>query len=140
MLAFQRFDLDLIPSTARPAKAAKAANVPRDGGPKRGALAGLATLATGELPPTAGAEWGDETAALVQWFLSTTPPARPFALYPGVWIAHPARWWESIRVDIADGPGKGRAYYGALEKDLRRLADLFGDRNVTSEPTINTGA
>ncbi len=38
---------------------------------------------------------------------------------------YPDVWWESIRTDIAVGPGKGRAYYGALQKDLSRLAKLF---------------
>lgn len=70
--------------------------------------------------------WDAEIAATIEWFLATAPPAEPFQLHPGVWIAHPARWWASLRDDIAVGPGKGRAYYGALQKDLRRIAELFG--------------
>ena len=67
---------------------------------------------------------GDD-ASLVRWFLNTEPPAKPFQLHQGVWIAHPARWWASLHDDIAVGPGKGRARYGALQKDLRRLAELL---------------
>ena len=69
--------------------------------------------------------WGDDLP-FVRWFLSSKPPSEPFELCPAVTVLDPARWWESIRVDIAVGPGRGRAHYGALEKDLRRLAELYG--------------
>ena len=72
-----------------------------------------------------GNRWGED-APLVQWFLHATPPAEPFELHQGVTVINPARWWDSIRTDLIGGPGRGRAYYGALQKDLRRLAELFG--------------
>ena len=82
----------------------------------------------GRRPPDAGsprlARWDAETANLIMWFETTEPPARPFELSRGVVVANPARWWEALRRDIAAGPGVGRAYTGALQQDLRRLAEL----------------
>ena len=70
--------------------------------------------------------WDAETAGLVEWFLRTPPPPEPFNLYPGVTVLRPDRFWESIKGDIAGGPGGARARTGAFQKDLRRLAELFG--------------
>ncbi len=74
----------------------------------------------------ASLRWGAETAALIAWFLGTPPTSEPFNLYPGVTVLQPDRFWESLKSDIATGPGKARACTGALQKDLRRLAELFG--------------
>ena len=74
----------------------------------------------------ASLRWGAETAALIAWFLGTPPPPEPFNLYPGVTVLRPDRFWESLKGDIAGGPGKARARPGAFQKDLRRLAELFG--------------
>ena len=70
--------------------------------------------------------WDEETIALINWFSNTPPPAEPFQLYPNVWIARPERYWQALRADITAGPQGPRAHYGALQKDLRRLAVLFG--------------
>ncbi len=70
--------------------------------------------------------WGTEIAALVEWFLRTPPPPEPFELYRGVTVMHPVHFWESLKGDIAGGPGGTRARTGAFQKDLRRLAELFG--------------
>ena len=72
--------------------------------------------------------WDSETATAVRWFLASTPPPRPFQLQPGVVIAHPSRYWEYLRGDIAAGPGGPRAHYGALQSDLRKLHALFGPK------------
>lgn len=79
-----------------------------------------------EKRPSDGPNWDEGTARLVAWFLTTDPPSAPFILHLGVSIARPVRFWHAIRTDIAVGPGKARAYYGALQKDLRRLAELYG--------------
>ena len=70
--------------------------------------------------------WDPEMTRLIGWFLATEPPARPFKLAPGVTVIHPGRCWECLRGDISTGPGKARAYTGALQTDLRRLHELFG--------------
>ena len=70
--------------------------------------------------------WTPETAALIEWFLRTPPPPEPFELYKGVTVMHPVHFWEYLKSDIATGPGKARACTGAFQKDLRRLAELFG--------------
>ena len=74
----------------------------------------------------ASSRWGAETAALVAWFLGTPPPPKPFELYQGVTVLRPDRFWESMEADIAGGPDMARARTGAFQKDLRRLALLFG--------------
>ncbi len=73
-------------------------------------------------------KWDAETAALIEWFLTTSPPRAPFTLTKAVVVAHPARWWEALRRDIAAGPHGPRARYGALQQDLRRLAALMKSR------------
>lgn len=78
----------------------------------------------------ASLRWGAETAALIAWFLGTPPPLGPFELHQGVTVLRPDRFWESLKSDIATGPGKARAFTGALQKDLRRLSELFGSPPV----------
>ena len=70
--------------------------------------------------------WGPETARLIKWFLDTPPPPEPFILYQGVHVSRPLDFWQALKSDIATGPGKARAYTWAFQKDLRRLAELFG--------------
>ena len=76
--------------------------------------------------------WDAETAALIDWFLRTPPPPEPFELCQGVTVLRPDRFWESLESDIATGPGKARAFTGALGKDLRRLAELFGSPSTAA--------
>ncbi len=70
--------------------------------------------------------WEPGIAALIEWFNKTPPPPEPFELHQGVTVLRPDRFWEYLESDIATGPGKARAYTGAFQKDLRRLAELFG--------------
>ena len=74
--------------------------------------------------PTADG-WDRETQRLIDWFLTTSPPAEPFELCRGVTVLDPARWWRSIEGDIASGPNGPRARYGAVQGDLRRLHALM---------------
>ena len=69
--------------------------------------------------------WDAETAEIIEWFLTTSPPREPFTLSKAVVVAHPARWWEALCRDVAAGPHGPRARYGALQQDLRRLAALL---------------
>ena len=101
--------------------------------PSDGPRAGRCSSRTPELPrprtdrtDKSPSGWDEETIARINWFSKTPPPAEPFQLYPNVWIARPARYWQALRADIAAGPGKARACTGAFQKDLRRLAELFG--------------
>ncbi len=70
--------------------------------------------------------WDPEIARLIKWFLNTLPPPEPFILYQGVRVSRPLDFWQSLKGDIAGGPGMARARLGAFQKDLRRLAQLFG--------------
>ena len=80
----------------------------------------------------ASLRWGAETAALVAWFLGTPPPPEPFELYRGVTVLRPVLFWESLKGDIAGGPAVARARSGALQKDLRRLTELFGSPSTAT--------
>ena len=70
--------------------------------------------------------WDAEMADLIHWFETTPPPAEPFEIHQGVTVLRLEGFFEYLRGDIAAGPGKARAYTGAFQKDLRRLAELFG--------------
>ena len=48
----------------------------------------------GEIHP----DWDPETAALIAWFSTTEPPAKPFELRRAVHVAHPSRYWEYARI------------------------------------------
>ena len=48
--------------------------------------------------------WDRETAALIEWFAGTTPPAGPFELRQAVTIARPDAYWEYLKGYIAAGP------------------------------------
>ena len=71
-------------------------------------------------------DWDAETTGLIQWFLTSTPPADPFELSRGVSILRPDTYWQYLKADIARGPKRARGYTGALQDDLRRLHRLFG--------------
>ncbi len=79
------------------------------------------------LSPDRPIDWEPEIATLIEWFNRTPPPSKPFELRHAVTILRPARYWRYLEADIlAAGPGKARAYTGSLQRDLRRLAELFG--------------
>ena len=70
--------------------------------------------------------WDPEIARLIKWFLDTSPPPEPFILYQGVRVSRPLDFWRALKSDIAGGPGMARGRSGAFQKNLRRLAQLFG--------------
>ena len=76
-------------------------------------------------PDLVAGGWDAETAELIKWFSGTEPPAEPFEFPKGIVIIRPALWWTALRRDIAAGPNGPRARYGALQQDLRRLAELL---------------
>ena len=80
----------------------------------------------GTFDPPPDPAWDPETATLIEWFLTTPPPAEPFDLHQGVTVLRPEGFWDYLEGDIAAGPGKARACTGAFQRDLRRLAKLFG--------------
>ena len=77
--------------------------------------------------PRRATAWEPGIAALVEWFLKPPPPSEPFELCHAVTVLRPVHFWRYLEGDIAAGPGKARAYTGAFQKDLRRLAELFGE-------------
>ncbi len=79
-------------------------------------------------------KWEAETQALIDWFLSETAPTEPFELQPGVYIATPGPWWETIRKDIA--AGRSGARWRAVPHDLKKLYALFGP-DIEREAIMN---
>ena len=79
-------------------------------------------------------KWDSETRILIDWFLSETAPTEPFQLQPGVYIATPGPWWESIKNDIAAG-SKG-ARWRAVPHDMKKLYALFGP-DIEREAIVN---
>lgn len=64
---------------------------------------------------------------LADWFREnrTRLPRFAFALWPAVRVADPIRYFASIAGHVAAGPDGPRAV--ALQEDLARLHELFGD-------------
>ena len=79
--------------------------------------------------------WDAETARLIEWFLTTEPPSESFSLSKGVSILHPQKWWTSLSQDIEQGPSNPRARYGALQNNLRQLADYFSTQSTQNKET-----
>ena len=87
------------------------------------------------------ADWDAETAGIIEWFKATSPPSEPFELFPHVQVIHPGRWWQTLKADIAAGPRGPRARYGALQEDLKRLAEILdGPRPDTANVIPGPGS
>tara|TARA_B100000315_G_scaffold246118_1_gene273035 strand:+ start:780 stop:1142 length:363 start_codon:yes stop_codon:yes gene_type:complete len=71
-------------------------------------------------------DWETDIGMIIEWFADLPAPASSFQLHKGVSITDPVAFWQSIKREIAAGPGGPRITYGALQSDLRRLSALFG--------------
>lgn len=58
---------------------------------------------------------------MLTWFAGAALPTEPFVLGGGVTITDPARWYASLRGDIAEGPEGTRCLLGLPERDLYLL-------------------
>jgi hypothetical protein len=72
--------------------------------------------------------WDEQTAGLIDWFLSASLPVKPFRLRSGVEVTEPVRFYISLKEDIEQGVKGARARTGALQEDLECLFDRFGTR------------
>ena len=79
--------------------------------------------------------WDAETAALIEWFLGTSPPAHPFELHQAVTIARPDKYWAYLRQDIAAGPTRARGKTGAFQENLRQLYRVLHNGNDIGDDT-----
>ncbi|MCZ6664712.1 MAG: hypothetical protein O7B81_05355, partial [Gammaproteobacteria bacterium] len=95
----------------------------------RSRKAEIINLLTAEHANRIAARWGN-LSSVVEWFLCSPPPAEQFKLRQGVTIRDPSRFWQSLRVDIAAGPGVRRDHYGAVKGDLLRIWQMFRPRAV----------
>lgn len=77
--------------------------------------------------------WDPETAALIEWFLGTEPPAGPFELQQAVTVARPDAYWKYLKGDIAAGPNRARGKTGALQDDLRHLYSVLRGGGSTNK-------
>ena len=84
-------------------------------------------------PPTRLADspgtWNAEAAELVTWFRNAGDrlPVEPFDLCSGCRVVEPARFYASLRTEIATGPTGPRGRLGTLQVDLRRLRNVMTD-------------
>lgn len=70
--------------------------------------------------------WDEETARAAEWFEMVDLPTAPFDLWPWIKITDPVKYRRFLEIDIRLGPSGPRARYGSLQRELRRLYELFG--------------
>ncbi len=82
------------------------------------------------------ATWAAEAAELVAWFQNSggSLPVNPFDLCSGCRVVEPARFYASLRAEIATGSTGVRAGLGTLQADLQRLRDV--SRLTNSQNTV----
>ena len=119
MRAYQRFD----PGSLTLAEVAEVAEIEPQ---ECQTSAGSATSAAG---PAARGQWDAETAALIEWFLGTEPPDKPFPLQQAVTIVRPAHYWEYLRQDIAAGASRARGKTGLRVGHLQRVRGTIDRRS-----------
>ena len=75
------------------------------------------------------ATWNADAAELLTWFQNAgdSLPVEPFDLCSGCRVVEPARFYASLRSEIAHGPTGPRARLGTLQVDLRRLRNMMTD-------------
>jgi hypothetical protein len=69
--------------------------------------------------------WEPELEGLIAWFRNARLPTEPFNLARHQRILNPVKFYEALRVDIADGPCGGRGRLGGLAADLRQLREYL---------------
>ena len=89
------------------------------------------------IPPTRLADspgtWNADAAELIGWFRANRDrlPVEPFDLCSGCRVVEPARFYVSLRTEIATGPTGPRGRLGTLQVDLRRLRNIVRRDNET---------
>lgn len=70
-------------------------------------------------------DWDAQARELIAFFRRARPwlPAWPFPLTRWQFISDPAKWYQSLELDISFGPLGCRARMGVLQEDLRRLRE-----------------
>jgi hypothetical protein len=78
---------------------------------------------------TDGPVWDADSRALIDWYGSHRSrfPKTPFRMAPWARVTEPDRFFAMLDQDIARGPLGPRGRRCALQDDLRRLRELFGD-------------
>jgi len=75
-------------------------------------------------PAKPASDWPGELADFALLLTPEDLPAVPFTLQPGVTVVNAGRFLTWLQADIRRGPSGPRARYGALQGDIRRLADI----------------
>ena len=89
------------------------------------------------IPPARSADspasWDADAAELIRWFRANRDrlPVEPFDLCSGCRVVEPARFYASLRSEIATGPTGPRGRLGTLQVDLRRLRNIVRRDNET---------
>ena len=87
----------------------------------------LAVKNTSKLLPSN--KWEEDLIPVIDWVLTTNPTMPSFQLHRALKVVDPVGYWEMLKSDIAAGPNGPRTKYGSLQRDVRKLAELFGNRS-----------
>jgi hypothetical protein len=82
---------------------------------------------TSKLPPRN--EWEEELIRIIDWDFIFKAPLRPFQFHRAIMVIDPVGFWDMLKSDIAAGPNGPRTKYGSLQRDLRKLSEMFGSRS-----------
>jgi hypothetical protein len=69
--------------------------------------------------------WNQEMRGLIDWFHTTPRRTQPFHLAPHLYVFTPEKFYESLQLDIQEGPLGPRGRHGALMDDLKKLRKVI---------------
>lgn len=78
-------------------------------------------------------DWDEEMSSLVDWFLTSKLPKKPFTLQSGHNIINPEKWYKVISTDIESGPKGPRAQSGTLKSDILAFKQVLETFNRSTE-------
>lgn len=72
--------------------------------------------------------WDEETLGNIEKLRSVRLPPEGFELFPGVTVVDTKKFMDALGADIERGPDGIRAKMGAVQKEIKRLVELFGGK------------
>lgn len=83
--------------------------------------------------------WPPAIRLIINWLKETELPEKPFVLkytdggHPLINVDNARTFQKQLLQDISFGPGGPKAYYGALQSDIRRVYEVFGQGSIDDE-------
>lgn len=72
-------------------------------------------------------DWDEETLRNIEKLGKLKIPEEGFELWSGITVVDTKKFLAALKLDIEQGPNGIRARFGAVQKELRRLVELFGE-------------